>query len=157
MIDHAMSLTDRLDLKGLVSFDFLITKNEPLLLEINPRPTAALDIQDDQNGSLFKAHLAACNDEDATAIANTALQSQNAAAIGYLYADQGPVCVPKLAWPQWAMDRPQVGTHIAKGQPLASAIARASSSADAMTRCHNHLGHLQDLLYGLSQQEHHTT
>lgn len=60
MIEDAMTLTEELRLVGLVSFDFLGVDGAPVLLEINPRPSATLDILDGAHGAMFRAHVAAC-------------------------------------------------------------------------------------------------
>ena len=51
-----------LNLRGLASFDFIVASGTAHLLEINPRPGATLDVFDDAEGALFKAHVAACQD-----------------------------------------------------------------------------------------------
>ncbi len=151
MMDTTTTLAKNFNLKGLVSFDFLVSDHETLLLEINPRPTAALDLQDDQSGTIFQAHIATCKGADISKGATTTRQRKTVKALGYLYADQGPLSIPFLEWPLWACDQPQQGTSISTGQPIASALVHAETPEEAISLCHNHLGRLENLLYGRPQ------
>ena len=56
----AQAITAASGLLGLNSIDFLVDGNEYTLIEINPRPGATLDIFDDRDGSLFRAHVDSC-------------------------------------------------------------------------------------------------
>ncbi|MEI9901306.1 MAG: ATP-grasp domain-containing protein [Hyphomicrobium sp.] len=92
----AAKLCAALGLIGLVSFDFLIAGDTPYLLEVNPRPSATLDVFDDAAGTLFKAHLAAC-----AGAAPPLPAADGARAAVILYADEGPLLVQPIAWPPW--------------------------------------------------------
>ena len=50
-------------LVGLNSADFLVEEDNFRLLEINPRPSATLDIYEPPGGSLFALHISACAGE----------------------------------------------------------------------------------------------
>jgi uncharacterized protein len=131
-----------LGLIGLVSFDFLLAGNTPYLLEVNPRPSASLDVFDDAAGSLFHAHLAAC--------AGRAPQlptSQGARAAAVLYADAGRLTVDAAAWPEWTADRPAPGTHIPRYRPIATVFAAAETAAEAFESCRRRLDELAEMLY----------
>ena len=151
MIDAASTLTEEFQLKGLVSFDFLMTQDDIWLLEINPRPTAALDVQDDENGTILHAHISASQGEDVTKTASETLKARAPSAMGYLYADRGTLNVPEMDWPNWAHDRPIAGTQVKTGQPLASVLTTSENLQPAINQCHNQLGHLEDLLYDQTQ------
>ncbi len=47
LVDTALTVISEFGLIGLVSLDFVLHDGEPLLLEVNPRPGATLDIFDD--------------------------------------------------------------------------------------------------------------
>ena len=134
-----------LGLVGLVSFDFMLAKGLTYLLDVNPRPSATLDIFDDAAGSLFRAHITACSG-DGFEFASPPQTRTRAAAI--LYADQGPLTIKSLAWPNWTADRPQPGTHIARTRPIASVFGEGEDAADAEVICRQRLDELAYMLYG---------
>ena len=68
LIEIGLDVARAVNLVGLVSYDLVITDQTPALLEVNPRPGAALDIFDDENGTLFAAHLAAVCSQDPAGI-----------------------------------------------------------------------------------------
>ncbi len=153
LVDTALTVISEFGLIGLVSLDFVLHDDEPLLLEVNPRPGATLDIFDDASGSLFAAHVAACSGENPAMILKGRWQPPRAAAAAYLYADQGSLTVPALDWPDWAADRPVPGSEIARGQPLATVTATALTSHDAENLCHARLSALAELVYEGSKRE----
>ncbi len=153
LIDTSLMVLSKFDLVGLVSFDFVVHDGEPLLLEVNPRPGATLDIFDDATGSLFAAHVAACAHENPAMILKNRWHPPQAAAAAYLYADHGALTVPYVDWPEWAADRPQPGTDIARGQPLATVTATALTSNDAENLCRERLSALAELVYESSKRE----
>jgi predicted ATP-grasp superfamily ATP-dependent carboligase len=153
LIDTTLMVLSKFDLKGLVSLDFVVHEGEPLLLEVNPRPGATLDVFDDATGSLFAAHVAACGGDNPAAILKDRWQPPRAAAAAYLYADQAALTVPDIAWPEWAADRPRPGTEIARGQPLATVTATALTSQDAENLCRERLSALAELVYESFKRE----
>ena len=159
MINASLDLTRQLGLKGFNSFDFLITNTDVLFLEINPRPTAALDILDDESGRLFKAHMAACNDKDPSVIVlpeNDEQEPETSAqtrAIAYLYAERGALKIPEIDWPSWARDRPKTGTCINAFRPVATVCATAKNDLEAESLCRKRLGELERLLYASGRKE----
>jgi predicted ATP-grasp superfamily ATP-dependent carboligase len=132
-----------LNLVGLLSFDFLLADGAPYLLEVNPRPSATLDIFDDAAGGLFRAHLAACLGGD---IALPAPQGARAAAI--LYADEGALTLGDLAWPAWTADRPPPGARIPRHRPIATVITYGETATKAEQNCRWRLEELALMLYG---------
>lgn len=146
MIDVCLALVPRLQLAGLVSFDFLIVDGEPHLLEVNPRPGVSLDVLDDATGGLFRAHVEACRDPASRDPLPLAPPPEGARAVAYLYADDGPVSVPPLSWPDWTSDRPADGTLIPHHAPLATVHAAASTADAARELVLNRLQGLAHLL-----------
>jgi predicted ATP-grasp superfamily ATP-dependent carboligase len=143
----------KFDLVGLVSLDFVLHDGEALLLEVNPRPGATLDVLDDETGSLFAAHVAAVQGDNPASLLKGRWQPPRAAAAAYLYADQGALTVPAIAWPDWSADRPAAGTQIARGQPLATVTATALTSPEAENLCRERLSVLAQLVYESSKRE----
>lgn len=147
LIDTCMTLAREFELQGIVSFDFLVNDGEPLLIEINPRPGATLDVFDDASGTLFAAHIAACTGDNPAELLQASWQPPAARSVAYLYADAGPLTVRAIDWPQWAMDRPAPGTHIAPYDPITTVSAQAGTPDDAEHLCFERMGQLRTMLY----------
>lgn len=148
LMDCILQLLPDLGLKGLVSFDFLITaEGEPILLEINPRPGATLDVLDDSRGTLLRAHIEACLNRPTLRTTIEGWEQPLARAAAYLYADRGDVAVSASNWPEWVADRPLEGSHIAKYRPIATVVAEGATLDEAEASCRERLGLLENLLY----------
>ncbi len=148
MTAAARKLCTELGLVGLVSFDFIVACDTPHLLEINPRPGATLDVFDDEAGTLFKAHLAAC---DGSAPQLPASAGSRAAAI--LYADPGALLVNRVDWPVWTADRPAPGTRIPRYRPIATVFASAPTPDAALGNCRQRLAELGEMLYAQARNQ----
>ena len=153
LIDTTVAVVNAFGLTGLVSLDFVVHDGEPLLLEVNPRPGATLDIFDDASGSLFASHVVASTGDNSATMLKDRWAPPRAAAAAYLYADRGSLTVGALDWPEWAADRPAPGTQIARGQPLATVTATALTSRDAENLCRERLSALAELVYEGSKLE----
>lgn len=154
LIDISLAVVRAFDLIGLMSLDFLVSETGEInLLEVNPRPGATLDVFEDARGTLFEAHLACCTGADPLIPLRTRWQPPQAKAAAFVYADAGAVEIGKIAWPDWAADRPRAGTLIASHQPVATAMAEADTSHAAEALCRRRLGSLQDLIYGTKTGE----
>jgi predicted ATP-grasp superfamily ATP-dependent carboligase len=56
---------------------------------------------------------------------------EQARASAIVYAERDIAAFPALDWPNWAADRPVVGTHVARADPLCTVFACAESAAKA--------------------------
>ncbi len=147
LIDIGRSLIASLALVGLVSFDFIVDDaGEIHLIEVNPRPGASLDIFDDDAGTLFAAHVAACTGRDGVALVQAKWRPRPRAA-AYLYADAGPVSIAREDWPDWVADRPVAGSKIPAGAPVATVIGEGANAREAAQSCRERLDQLAALLY----------
>ncbi|WP_036264579.1 ATP-grasp domain-containing protein [Methylocapsa aurea] len=114
-------------LRGLNSIDLLVDGDDFTLIEINPRPGATLDIFEDRDGMLFRAHLDAC----LGALPERPLEFEGAAAAAIAYA-RGPIAsMPALDWPDWACDRQKAQSALHLNDPLCTIRARADQPARA--------------------------
>lgn len=111
---------------GLNSADFLVAEDGFRLLEINPRPSATLDIFEPPGGSLFALHMSAC----AGTLDFEAPNLPGAAAMAIVYAES-ELTIPALDWPDWTADRPHAGSAIKAGEPLCTVHAFAPSATEA--------------------------
>lgn len=144
MLSAVDKLARAFDLKGLASFDFIIDGGRAYLLEINPRPGATLDVFDDAQGSLFKAHVDASLGQPLDQSGGD-LEASRAAAI--LHADRGGLTLGNYDWPEWSADRGAPGTFVPAGAPLATVFADAATPDAAVARARTRLATLESLLY----------
>ena len=144
----AEALCAELKLIGLVSFDFLVVGDQPYLLEINPRPGATLDIFDDAAGTLFHAHVAACNGKP-----HRLPNLTGARASAILYADRGALSIEADHWPDWVADRPMRNSRVTRHRPIATVFASAPTPDAAFRDCLERLEELGDMLYGLPRNK----
>jgi uncharacterized protein len=119
-------------LKGLCSADFMVNESssgqrQALLLEVNPRPGATLDIFDTDAEPLLRLHLDAVRGRP---LASALLAIQGASASGIVFAREA-VAVPDIDWPPWTADRPRRGERIDKNGPICTVWARAETPAEA--------------------------
>jgi uncharacterized protein len=126
--EAAGSLAHALRLVGLNSVDFLVDGESFTLIEVNPRPGATLDIFEDRQGLLFKAHIDACCGH----LARSPLQFAGAAAAVTAYSPREIASMPALDWPQWAADRQKHRTAVALYDPLCTVKACCAESSGAI-------------------------
>ena len=147
MLSAVDKLARGLELRGMTSFDFIASGGKACLLEINPRPGATLDIFDDADGTLFKAHVDACQGNP---IERRGSDASVCKAAAILHADRGDITLGKINWPEWSADRGATATIVPRGQPLATVFAEAPTSDAAEALARQRLAELEDLIYGRS-------
>lgn len=121
-------LTTAFGLRGLNSADFLVEGGVPLLLEINPRPGATLDIFENAPSPLMAVHL------DAVlrgVLPPHAPAYEDAAASALVFAPEAVTIPDHMAWPRWAADLPRPGERIDKERPICTVLARGESTDQA--------------------------
>ncbi|VTZ28411.1 conserved protein (OrfY) involved in tetrahydromethanopterin-dependent formaldehyde oxidation [Methylocella tundrae] len=125
--DAASSLSVELGLSGLNSFDFLLDGDAFVLIEINPRPGATLDIFEDRHGLIFAAHI----DASLGRLPALPLEFPRAAAAGIAYARRRIAAMPALDWPEWAADRQKPKSALGLNDPLCTIKANAADPSRA--------------------------
>ncbi|MGH6628889.1 MAG: ATP-grasp domain-containing protein, partial [Burkholderiales bacterium] len=127
MSDQIERLVRATALIGLNGADFIIDGNAPLLLEVNPRPTATIDLYDaDVDGGMLGVHLRACRGELPPEPTRRAARAH-----AIVYAADALRVPANRSWPDWCTDLPAGGSFIQAGAPVCSVHARANTSADA--------------------------
>ncbi len=116
------NVTSELGLVGLNSVDFLVSGDAVWLIEVNPRPSATLDVFEPNEGALFAVHIAACEGRLTPVPMGSAF---TAAEVVYAPRDMAPRV--ERNWPDWAVDRPSPGTRIAAGDPLCTTLASGAT------------------------------
>ncbi len=155
----AWALTAALGLRGLNGLDFIVQGDAWFLLELNPRPTATLDLWDvPPMPPLLDLHLRACAGElppmpprqppqpssrrppqpsqagPALSPAPSLPSPPGACAMVVVYAGQ-PLQVPfDAAWPAACRDRPRAGLQLRPGEPLCTLQATASTAQGAAAK-----------------------
>jgi uncharacterized protein len=118
-------------LVGLNGLDFILDdEDEPYVLEINPRPTATIDLYDaDFEAGLLALHLRACRGELPD------MQPPDCSrAHAIVYATDALRVPARMHWPEWCTDIPDGGSLIPAGAPICSVHATAPSSTQARDR-----------------------
>ncbi|MBP7468661.1 MAG: ATP-grasp domain-containing protein [Thauera sp.] len=142
--DAAQKLSRALGLVGLNGIDFVLdAAGQPWLLELNPRPTAAIQLFDDAfEGGLMRAHVEACAGRLPVSVSAPASSpvcgSATPASTGTVVRGfetvfarrAGQVDAASAAWlagQGWCCDIPRAGTRPAWGDPVCTVRAQADS------------------------------
>jgi predicted ATP-grasp superfamily ATP-dependent carboligase len=121
------ALAGKLGLVGLNGMDFIVDRDGYRVLEINPRPTATIDLHDDQAaGTLFDLHLRAC----AGALPAELEVSDTVRAHAIVYSSGGRLQTPRRAFSDWCSDLPADATGIAAGMPVCTIHAIGGSTGE---------------------------
>jgi uncharacterized protein len=116
-------------LVGLNGLDFLLQPRRWLALEVNPRPTATVELYDaDYAGGLFEWQLRACEGE----LPVRAAPARAVRAHAVVYAPRALHVTAGWAFPRWCRDVPPAGARFAPGQPFCTVHAAASDAARAV-------------------------
>ena len=127
-LDHLVAATGLVGLNGI---DFLLRDEECLVLEVNPRPTATLDLYDeDYPRGLFEWHLRACGGE----LPKQPPRARAVRAHAVVYSAGLGSVGAGLVFPAWCRDVPHPGTCLAAGDPICTVHAAGSDAAGAIAR-----------------------
>jgi predicted ATP-grasp superfamily ATP-dependent carboligase len=123
------ALVERTGLVGLNGLDFLLHESEWLALEVNPRPTATLDLYDaDYPEGLFDWHLRACGGELPLRLARPRAVRAHAVVYAGTFGRVGG------AFPdaEWCRDVPHQGAPLTPGDPVCTVHAAAADTERAL-------------------------
>ncbi|MDZ4864429.1 MAG: ATP-grasp domain-containing protein [Gemmatimonadota bacterium] len=127
--DRLQALVAATGLVGLNGVDFILRDSEWLVLEVNPRPTATVELYDpDYASGLFDAHLHACAGE----LLQAAAPPGAARAMAVVLAAAGGTLSGEFGFPAWCRDLPASGMRFAAGDPVCTVHAEAPDAAGAM-------------------------
>jgi len=129
-IDLASSITRAFGLRGACGIDFIARGDTPYAIEVNPRPTASMELVERATGrSIWLAHVAGC-------MGHLPLRAVDAPKLAYgkavLYARRSLVLGDTTHWlaDDDVRDIPAPGELIARGSPICTIFARGRTSAD---------------------------
>ena len=124
----ARRLTQALGLRGINGIDFILDQRGWKLLELNPRPTATLELWDvAPMPSLLKLHVQACQGRLPTSLPSL----PGSLAVAVVYAGEQVSIPAGFVWPDWCSDLPTAGSLIAPGEPICTVRAAGENNAVA--------------------------
>jgi predicted ATP-grasp superfamily ATP-dependent carboligase len=152
-------LAQKLHLRGLVGVDFVLARDGPWVVEINPRYTASIEVLEQIAGmTAVASHVEACSGDGLP----TSLPGVTAGDLlgkAILFAPQEAVV--SAAFFEWAMARsalvaddftladiPAAGEIVPAGRPVLTAFARGRTTADCEARLNERLAEVAGRLYG---------
>lgn len=120
-------------LVGLNGLDFLVREDEWSALEVNPRPTATMELYDpDFPDGLFDAHVRAVQGELPEHPAPRGPSRAHAIVLAPA-ACQVPA---GFSFPPWCRDLPAAGLRFSAGDPVCTVLADADHPEEALRRVH---------------------
>ncbi|MEW7999546.1 MAG: ATP-grasp domain-containing protein [Candidatus Thiodiazotropha endolucinida] len=131
-----IKLVSELGLRGINSLDFVHNDASIFVIDLNPRPTATLDLYEHLlPDGWIKRHIAACCGE-LPEVPNNDPAVMHGHQI--IYAPRNIEIPNKMSWPQWVSDRPPAGNRIVEGQPLCSLYAKGANATEVEAELHTH-------------------
>ena len=134
----AAAVVEEFGLIGVNGVDFVVRDGVPLLIEINPRWTASMELVERVSGtSVFAAHVRACT---ASSVSPAAVRPSSAAACAgkaVVYATSDVLVRDTRPWlaDPTVRDVPRPGLRIAVGQPVCTVFA----TGDGVDACRDAL------------------
>lgn len=140
-------LVETTGLVGLNGIDFILRGEKYFVLEINPRPTATLELYDaDFPQGLLHAHLRACEGVLPDAVpGELTIRGQQ-----IVWAQQITRVPATFSFPPWCADIPQPGSVIAHGAPLCSVLADAYDQDETLRLLERRGAEIQNQLLELA-------
>lgn len=137
------SLVAALELRGLMSLDFILYAGDAQVLEINPRPPASFELHEEADHSLILGHVRAC----AGMLPPPARVGRRVRALRVLYARRAVDLTARQRWPRWCRDIPAPGTRLMRGQPVCTVHAQAAGVIAAEALLAERMSRLDTELY----------
>jgi predicted ATP-grasp superfamily ATP-dependent carboligase len=128
----AGALAGAFGLRGVNGFDFVLREGRPVLVEVNPRYCASMELWDRMTGrSIFALHL----DAHRGTLPEPAAMPDGAWGKAIVYAPRRLTVGDTLAWLERGVrDVPQPGAVVQEGHPICTVLARASSRSACRAR-----------------------
>lgn len=124
-------LVTRLGLRGINSIDFIHNDAGSFVIDLNPRPTATLELYEHlMPDGWLKLHIAACRGELPVMPIVASAEMR-----GHLivYAPQTIEIPIEMPWPRWIKDRPGSGARVRQGAPVCSLYAKGATVTEVET------------------------
>lgn len=138
------------ELAGICSADFILDgRDAPILLEINPRPGASMDVFERPGTPLLTIHLDACAGR--LPGQGGALPATPVRAAGFAYSEAEMLTIGSVDWPDFVSDRPMPGTVIRYGEPICTLKADGETPDAAMALLASRLAAIKTSIEGMPQ------
>ncbi|MCW3141422.1 MAG: ATP-grasp domain-containing protein [Methanophagales archaeon] len=139
MCEIAAELTQELGLVGSNGVDFVVTDDEPFVIEVNPRFQGSLDTVELSTGlNLVDAHVNAVK----RGILIERVEARRYAAKAILFATHDGMVIENLDR-DGIVDIPEKGRIIRRGEPIATGIGIGDSRGSALADAMRHVDTLQ--------------
>lgn len=144
----ALKVVRRTGLVGLNSMDFMFDPQKgPLVLEINPRPSATMALYDqDAPMGLLREHIEAVRGH-----LGELKPPQQFRAFHAILARRTLGISQAIAWPSWCHDRPCMGSTIMVGNPFCTVEAASSTPLRALKLLQQRISLLANLMTDSAQ------
>ncbi len=127
--DAVQALVANTGLVGCNSVDFLLSGNQMAVLEVNPRPSATIDLYDaNWPRGLFDAHVQACRGR----LPRRSWRSRAVRAHAIVYADRPLQISPDTAFAAWCTDIPRPGSTVAVDAPVCTVHSMGTDVPSAL-------------------------
>jgi len=137
----AAELTHALGLVGSNGVDFVVTDDEPFVIEVNPRFQGSLDTVELSTGlNLVDAHVKAVKED----IFNERVEAKRYVAKAIVFAKQEGIVVENLDR-GGIVDIPETGRIVRRGEPIATGIGIGSSRESAFAEAMRNVDTLQSV------------
>jgi predicted ATP-grasp superfamily ATP-dependent carboligase len=123
-------ITQKTGLKGLNSLDFIISqKSELSILEVNPRPSASIELVESNFTPIIQLHINACYGK---LITKSLKLPSSIISLRYIFAEKNVSIPSDMVWPVECSDIAKPGSLIKKGDPICSCLVQATEHSTAM-------------------------
>ena len=102
---------------GLNTLDFIVQDGQVFALELNPRPSASMQLYSD---GILSQHIETCRGQ----LDMPSHRVTGCCGYQLVFADKTLQIPENIEWPKQCMDLPATGVIIRKGQPICSMMAR---------------------------------
>jgi predicted ATP-grasp superfamily ATP-dependent carboligase len=139
----ALKIVRKTGLVGLNSMDFMFDPHKgPLVLEINPRPSATMALYDrDAPFGLLRAHMEAVRGHLGEVTAPLQFRAFHAVLA------RRTLAIPQaISWPSWCHDRPCMGSTVMVGSPFCTVEAASSTPERALKLLQRRISLLTSLM-----------
>lgn len=158
LADAARKLTNKFGLLGINSLDALIEaeSGQPLVLEINPRLSATIDLYSAEPQNLFERHVMACSSHHDFSQNKVYAFDLQCKAHAVVYAIEELELSNSVLWPDWVTDRPlftQRTMKILATEPVCTVVAFADSAEAAKKIAQSRVEIVKSLLQSLNKKK----
>ena len=132
------ALTAQFGLVGLNGVDFVLRETRPVVVEVNPRYSASMELVERATGAaMFALHVAGCRGGlPEVTLTDAALRATGPSGVRgkvIVYAPRAVVVAASLSWMERGVrDVPHPGDVIAKGRPICTVLADGPSRAGCL-------------------------